>query len=76
MSLKEIMKLRMTISRQTVIHSVIVEKDSDNTVETHTNVVSITEYASLDEDFSVAEWRDKLKLNLKEAELSFHYKDS
>ncbi|KAB7692484.1 hypothetical protein GBN24_05880 [Plesiomonas shigelloides] len=76
MSLKEIMKLRMTITRQTIIYSSTLEVSSTPNSEADDNVIILANYASGEEVFSVEEWREKLELRLKEAELSFHYKDS
>ncbi|MDK2605069.1 hypothetical protein QO227_22060 [Vibrio vulnificus] len=76
MSLKEIMKLRMTITRRTIIYSSTLEVSSTPDSEADDNVITLADYASGEEVFSVEEWREKLELQLKEAELSFHYKDS
>ncbi|HHG3024740.1 TPA: hypothetical protein ACPVWX_004686 [Vibrio parahaemolyticus] len=75
MSLKEIMKLRMTISRQTVIHSVSIEECNDSS-DLQDKVVKITRNIEHNQDFSVQQWREKLEEKLKEAELSFHYNDN
>ncbi|HIF9518837.1 TPA: hypothetical protein ACX6SR_003288 [Photobacterium damselae] len=76
MSLKEIMKLRMTITRQTIIHSSSSEVSSTPDFEADDKVIAFANYASDEEVFSVEEWREKLELQVREAELSFYYKDN